>query len=102
MSWCKDSTSVGLSGLTVCEAAKGALLCEEFQKMPDPLFKVPNYISFFPDTSVMNEVIKDNLKCFCTYTVKYKKCSTKQAIAFYKKLRGSDSEKVLNPQQPKV
>ena len=44
MLWCKDSTLVGLSGLTVCEAAKGALLCEEFQKMPDPLFKVPNYI----------------------------------------------------------
>ena len=44
MSWCKDSTSVGLSGLTVQEAAKGALLCEEFQKMPDPLFKVQNFI----------------------------------------------------------
>ena len=74
MSWCKDSTAVSLSGLTVHEAAKGALLCEEFQKMPDPLFKVPNYILSFPYTSVMNEVIKDNLKCFCTYTVKYKKC----------------------------
>ena len=44
MSWCKDSTSVSLSGLTVREAAKGVLLSEEFQKMPDPLFKVPNYI----------------------------------------------------------
>ena len=45
MSWCKDSASVGLSGLTVREAAKGVLLCEEFQKMPDPLFKVQNFIS---------------------------------------------------------
>ena len=45
MSWCKDSASVSLGGLTVREAAKGALLCEEFQKMPDPLFKVQNFIS---------------------------------------------------------
>ena len=46
MSWYKDSASVGLGGLTVREAAKGALLCEEFQKMPYPLFKVLYKISF--------------------------------------------------------
>ena len=27
---------MGLAGLTPREAAKGALLCEAFQKMPDP------------------------------------------------------------------
>ena len=37
MSWKKDSAAVGLAALTPAEAAKGALLCEEFQKMPDPL-----------------------------------------------------------------
>ena len=37
MSWRKDSAAVGLAGLTPAEAAKGALLCEEFQNMPDPL-----------------------------------------------------------------
>ena len=37
MSWKKDSASVGLAGLTSAKAAKGALLCEEFQNMPDPL-----------------------------------------------------------------
>ena len=37
MSWKKDSAAVGLAGLTPAEAAKGALLCEEFQNMPDPL-----------------------------------------------------------------
>ena len=37
MSWKKDSASVGLAGLTPHEAAKGALLCEEFQNIPDPL-----------------------------------------------------------------
>ena len=37
MSWKKDSAAVGLAGLTPVEAVKGALLCEEFQNMPDPL-----------------------------------------------------------------
>ena len=37
MLWKKDSAAVGLAGLTPVEAAKGALLCEEFQNMPDPL-----------------------------------------------------------------
>ena len=37
MSWKKDSAAVGLAGLTPAKAAKGALLCEEFQNMPDPL-----------------------------------------------------------------
>ena len=37
MSWKKASPAVGLAGLTPAEAAKGALLCEEFQKMPNPL-----------------------------------------------------------------
>ena len=37
MSRKKDSAAVGLAGLTPAEAAKGALLCEEFQNMPDPL-----------------------------------------------------------------
>ena len=37
MSWKKDSAAVGLAGLTPAEAVKGALLCEEFQNMPDPL-----------------------------------------------------------------
>ena len=37
MSWKKDSAAVGLAGLTPSEAAKGALLCAEFQNMPDPL-----------------------------------------------------------------
>ena len=37
MSWKKDSAAVGLARLTPVEAAKGTLLCEEFQNMPDPL-----------------------------------------------------------------
>ena len=37
MSWKKDSACVGLAGLMPAEAAKEALLCEEFQNMPDPL-----------------------------------------------------------------
>ena len=37
MSWKKDSAAVGLACLTPAEAAKGALLWEEFQNMPDPL-----------------------------------------------------------------
>ena len=36
MSWKKASAAVGLAGLTPREAAKGALMVEEFQKMPDP------------------------------------------------------------------
>ena len=37
MSWSKESAKVGLSGLTPREAARGALTCPEFQKLPDPL-----------------------------------------------------------------
>ena len=37
MLWKRDSAAVGLAGLSPAEAAKGALLCEEFQNMPDPL-----------------------------------------------------------------
>ena len=37
MSWEKDSAAVGLAGLTPVEAVKGAMLCEEFQNMPDAL-----------------------------------------------------------------
>ena len=37
------SASVGLGGLTVREVAKGALLCEDFQPMLDPLFKVTSH-----------------------------------------------------------
>ena len=40
MSWSKHNAAVGLGELAVREAAKGALLCEDFQLMPDPLFKV--------------------------------------------------------------
>ena len=36
MSWEKALAVVALAGLTPWEAAKGALLCEDFQKMPDP------------------------------------------------------------------
>ena len=37
MSWKKESAMVGLSGLSPREAARGALTCLDFQKMPDPL-----------------------------------------------------------------
>ena len=37
MAWQKQSAAVGLAGLTPCEAALGALCCEQFQLMPDPL-----------------------------------------------------------------
>ena len=37
MSWAKESAAAGLSGLTLREAARGALTLAEFQKMPDPL-----------------------------------------------------------------
>ena len=33
----KQSAEVGLAGLTLREAARGALTCPEFQGMPDPL-----------------------------------------------------------------
>ena len=36
MSWEKASAVVGLAGFTPWEAAKGALLCKDFQKIPDP------------------------------------------------------------------
>ena len=36
MSWEKALAAVRLAGLTPQEVAKGALLCEDFQKMPDP------------------------------------------------------------------
>ena len=37
MAWQKQSAAVGLAGLTPHEAALGALCCEQFQLMPDPL-----------------------------------------------------------------
>ena len=37
MSWKKESAAAGLAGLTPREAARGAMYCREFQKMPDPL-----------------------------------------------------------------
>ena len=37
MAWQKQSAVVGLAGLTPREAALGALCCEQFQLMPDPL-----------------------------------------------------------------
>ena len=37
MSWQKQAAAVGLAGLSPCEAALGALCCEQFQLMPDPL-----------------------------------------------------------------
>ena len=36
-SWKKASATVGLAGLMPYEAAKGALMCEDFQNLPDPL-----------------------------------------------------------------
>ena len=33
----KESAKVNLAGLTPTKAMKGASMCEEFQKMPDPL-----------------------------------------------------------------
>ena len=41
MSWKKASAAVGLSGLTPRKAARGALTCPKFQKMPDPLNSDP-------------------------------------------------------------
>ena len=37
MAWQKESAAVGLAGLSPREAALGALCCEQFQLMPDPL-----------------------------------------------------------------
>ena len=37
MSWQKQAAAVGLAGLSPREAALGALCCEQFQLMPDPL-----------------------------------------------------------------
>ena len=37
MSWQKQAAVVGLAGLSPCEEALGALCCEQFQLMPDPL-----------------------------------------------------------------
>ena len=37
MAWQKESAAVGLGGLSPHEAALGALCCEQFQMMPDPL-----------------------------------------------------------------
>ena len=37
MSWQKQAAVVGLAGLSPREAALGALYCEQFQLMPDPL-----------------------------------------------------------------
>ena len=37
MAWQKQSAAVGLAGLTPREAALGALCCEQFQLMPNPL-----------------------------------------------------------------
>ena len=40
MSWQKQAAAVGLAGLSTREAALGALYCEQFQLMPDPLARV--------------------------------------------------------------
>ena len=40
MSWQKQAAAVGLAGLSPHEAALGALCCEQFQLMPDPLARV--------------------------------------------------------------
>ena len=40
MAWQKQSAAVGLAGLTPREPALGALCCEQFQLMPDPLARV--------------------------------------------------------------
>ena len=37
MSWAKESSKVGLAGLTALEAARGAMFVPLFQEMPDPL-----------------------------------------------------------------
>ena len=36
MSWKKESARVGLAGLIPREAVKGALLCPDFQNIPEP------------------------------------------------------------------
>ena len=37
MSWQKQAAAVGSAGLFPCEEALGALCCEQFQLMPNPL-----------------------------------------------------------------
>ena len=41
MSWKMESAVVGLSGLTPREVARGALICPDSQKMPDPQDRDP-------------------------------------------------------------
>ena len=60
-------TSVGLGSLTVWEAAKGALLCEDFQKMPDPLFKVPKFPYSPLCINVNTKIIKLSLDLLLKY-----------------------------------
>ena len=37
MAWKKESAAVGLAGLSPLKQHLGALCCEQFQMMPDPL-----------------------------------------------------------------
>ena len=60
----KTSAAVGLAGLTPQEAAKGALLCKDFQKMPDP----------FGD--VIREVKVSTVVYFLMYHVTLQYCNT--------------------------
>ena len=54
MSWKKESAKLGMAGLIPRETAKGALMCEVFQKMPDPLDTGP-FSDLFKEVKVLND-----------------------------------------------
>ena len=54
MSWQKQAAVVGLAGLSSHEAALGALCCEQFQLMPDPLARVKKEDSFMVVSALLS------------------------------------------------
>ena len=86
MAWQKQSAEVGLAGLTPREAALGALYCEKFQLMPDPLagvkkedmFMLVSALFYFLQYNVhMVEQVKNLILCtlYTVYTINTSLCA---------------------------
>ena len=63
MSWAKESSKVGLAGLTPLEAARGAMFVPLFQEMPDPLKQEEVEIASADNIPLVSVSISFKLAC---------------------------------------
>ena len=66
MSWQKQAAVEGLAGLSPREAALGALCCEQFQLMPDPLAGVKKEDMFMVVSALFSYSTMNNVDIVAT------------------------------------